>query len=69
MTERPRIKFIPEMQDFIMKNLLKQGLREDQVAHALKLWNENKQPETVGDAVMFIVFRDVQADLERKEQH
>lgn len=69
MSNQPRrMKFIQEVQDFLMKNLMKQGFREDQVAHALKLWQSNKEAETQADAVMFHVFRDVQADIEAKEK-
>lgn len=61
---QPRMKFIPEMKDMMVANLVKQGLTEAQIIRAFEVWEAGDSPRNPIQRGCFEVFETIQKQVD-----
>lgn len=62
-----RMKFIPELKEKIVSELVSQGVDRNIVVNSLGLWNNNEQPRTPTQKGCFKVFEQIQDNIRKGE--
>jgi hypothetical protein len=60
-----RMRFIPELREHIIKNLVNQGIDKEIVEHSLNKWETGANPSTPYESGCFEVFKQIQANVNK----